>query len=302
METVKFEVKKERVIFYKLSFIINLTFHLGLFLWLLFHTIKSTTNKTLDAEYFSWFLFLLIPLILLIFCIEKFSNYSVLKKLKTSWGVNNSNIIEIPNNELEGIVNYWNHVLIKTKKNRFLVVKDYFEDLDYVSKLPQLPNNKRPNYFKTNAFQLILLVSFGFILWFLSVNTICEGKYNLKYLIPALQIETIQLEVKYIQDTDIIYTRNDKKERNHLFLIDSVQFRITAPDELFLADKILNITALKKLRTGAPIKIKIRPKDYKKFIKDGSSDWYFPFYELEANGDILYQKRGLKEDFETATF
>jgi len=119
-------------------------------------------------------------------------------------------------------------------------------------------------------------------------------RYNPKYHLPILQIETNQVNAKYLEKLAIEIPYRFRTSEKHKVLIDSTEVEIRAVAERNLSIRIYNLAALEHLQNGDSLKIKIRTEDYEKYLKTRKFEKRLRFYELEANGEILYQKRGLK--------
>jgi len=298
METVKFKLNENYSSIIRDCLLLLIIFGFIL-LYMKFNGLKFGST---DAENFRWvYAFLMIINIATILS-NWLGEYFTVGKLKNFWGTKSTNIIEIPKSEFKGIQAQRNNIFIKTTDQVFQIEKNRFDDFDYIKNLPpysgSINTKVQPKYYLFMGY--LFSISVAIIL--LCLGNSFNGKYDLKYAIPAFQIETIQFDAKYIKATNRLTAVPELDQRAHKILVDSSEIDISSPQQFFLADKIFNKPALKLLPTSTPIKIKIRTKDYENYLKTGKFDKNLRFYELEANGDILYQKRGLREDFEIATF
>jgi len=249
METVKFKLKKGRVLFFQGSFI--LISLIGLMV--IFNAINLFKNKPIDAENFVW-LYAYFAIGYFVFgYLNTLLKYLTLRKIKKIWG--NSDTIEIPRNEFVGIQDNWADIIIRTNNHRFRINKYYFEDLDSVTQLPPYPFDKNFKYLNQPIYYFYGFGIFLFAIASFSMINPFEGKYDLKYAIPE----------------DFRYAHNfpEDEGRNQCILIDSNEVRLESPWAFKLADKVFNREALKLLTTGTPIKIKVRTKDYEKYLKTG---------------------------------
>lgn len=302
METVKFELKSKKKIFGLLSSFIALI--------LIILSLKSLSlrSTTIDLEIIyghEMFLFVIyiIGFISLIFRIR---NYLTYKKMKKKWGTEKRYSIEISKNKLISVHKIWDKVIIRTTEEEYKISKGFFIDQKALKNLPSYGSSNQKIYHLPSFYSFLFgtLMFIGAMISMISSQN--GGKYDLKYLISPLRIKTIQIEGNFVQKKDDFkYNMSNFPQdegRNQCILIDDKKVRLESPWAFKLADKIFNKEALKLLPNDTPIRIKIRKIDYENFIKTGKFDKTLRFYELEANGDILYQKRGLKEEFEVATF
>lgn len=294
METINFRLHKGRIIYSQLGYV----FFAFIILFFASQAIYYFQKSDLDAENINWFsIFFLGPMILI--SLFKVVDILHLRKFQKKWGTTDKYEISIPKTELIGAKKYWQTVYIATKEERFQIDSFLFKELDKVEEFPFNPDfDKIKKFTFASFFKISVLVLFFIAMAGFTSN----GKYDLKYLIPFLKIETTQIEGVYIKKINKEPSLKFTNTKYHIIRIDSKNNQIVIPYESKLDNKIFNKAALKLLPNGTPIKIKIRSSDYEKFIKTGKFDKSLRFYELEANGDILYKKRGLKEKFEIAIF
>lgn len=300
METVKFRLKKNYTALIDWSSIINSIFSIVIISGLIYEAI----NKTYDAENFPSFLLNTFFILLVALGFTALINYLQFKNLKKHWGAENSDTIEIAEKEIDRIIDSWDFIKVETKTDSFNINKKYFENLDFLTKAPHLLQKETPTFNIIGVFYVLIFFAFAAGTVHLIQSTPSLYKYNLKYHFPTLQIETTQIDATYVKavtEKHNFYIQEVVIER-YTVLINNTKVELKVVEESNLVNKIYNRQALTQLKKGSPVRIKIRTKDYENLIKNGKPKWFIRFYELEANGDILYQKRGLKEDFETATF
>ena len=119
-------------------------------------------------------------------------------------------------------------------------------------------------------------------------------RYNPKYHISPLKIETTQINAKYLRKLPIKSPLGLYTSEKHKVLIDTMEVVIRAVAEADLLSRIYNPLAFDQLQNGDLLKIKVRTEDYQRLGIFDNSDKQMRFYELKANGEILLQKRGLK--------
>jgi len=298
METVKINFIK-KISIPKWTIFFNFLFILPMFVDYVIRYIR----QTLDVGGFSTAVFFLILINICVVPFLIFREYFAFKKFKNKWSVSDSNFIEIQKEILKGIFDFGNKIQIQTNNNEFFIPKKYIEDLEQLNIDSLSPKPKE--YLRAELIKKLwtpfLLLIIGITIFMLRSNYMED--YNFKYAIPSFQIKTIQLEVKYIEDATFVhhFSYRETVYKRYKVLINDSQEIITFVNDWHIGNKIFNENALNQLKPGSLIKIKVRTEDYQDFLKQKKFR-KFPFYELEANGDILYQKRGLREDFEIATF
>lgn len=286
METVKLKLKKSSVSFSNWSI-----FTIGLFIIISIEAYQILSPEY-DAENYET-----IDLLktIMIFA-PLFFVVHLLYLRRKNWNTYKSETIEIPKIQIKKVIDYGDSVKIQTKDNNFYVYKDDIENPDCLEMIP---------YKNETNFDLAIWVFFYFIVMVAALclkNNPFLEKLNFKYYLPALQIETTQVNATYIKQLEIGIPFRFRTSEKHKVLIDNKEVEIRAVSENDLSNRIYNPAYLEHLEKGESLKIKIRTEDYLNLKTNQKDDINLRFYELEANGDILYKKRGLKEEFETATF
>jgi len=279
METVKFKVKKGEPIFSKREIL----FYVILILIFISPEIYQIYSPEYDAEnfesrdFFKLF-YLWIPFLLF----SKYPDFIMQKRINKNWDTFGANTVEIPIKEIGWVFDKDDSVEIQVKKNSFYLQKKEIEAFDNFKEVVKIYEDFKPLRYLYGFLLFIAVIIFPIML----KNDPLVDSYNFKYYLPTLQIKTTQIEATFIEEI-----HNNKKYK---VIITRNEVGISTPSGWDLPNKIINKSALKLLPTSTPIKIKIRTKDYENYLKTGKFDKNLRFYELEANGDILYQKRGLR--------
>jgi len=223
-----------------------------------------------------------------------FYNQVKLRRVKQKWGKLNSNLIAIPKKELKEIEELEDTIKIQTNSFSFEVNKNAFENLDQFTVIPDKSGDESLILWLLKWFILAFLFIFSILFFIHAKNNSMVDRYNPKYHISPLKIETTQINAKYLRKLPIKSPLGLYTSEKHKVLIDTMEVVIRAVAEADLLSRIYNPLAFDQLQNGDLLKIKVRTEDYQRLGIFDNSDKQMRFYELKANGEILLQKRGLK--------